>query len=295
MELNHLRTFFEVAKAGSFTAAARSLRISQSALSKTVALLEAREGVQLLRRSKSGVTLTPIGTRVFEEAEQIFTRVATLQGTIRGHKETCEGILPLAASDHIANYLLAPSAAKLRQRFPKLVPSIFSGTPMEAAELIQKDKIEFGLSFLKLNRPWLAFEPARSVEMAIVCSPSLVPGGKIKGKSDLLKQLSYISSIRSNPNVHPSPELLEVMGEDPTVAFESSSQETQKRLCLAGVGFAYLARFMVEKEIERKELLEFPLPEAPKLTIYVARKKGVPLSLNARTFLKEAGMDGRGK
>ncbi|RZA04544.1 MAG: LysR family transcriptional regulator, partial [Proteobacteria bacterium] len=54
MELNHLRYFYEVAKAGSFTNAARSLRISQSALSKTVALLEAREGVKLLQRSKSG-------------------------------------------------------------------------------------------------------------------------------------------------------------------------------------------------------------------------------------------------
>ena len=158
----------------------------------------------------------------------------------------------------------------------------------------RKNKIEFGLSFLKLNRPWLVFRPALTVKMAIVFSPKLAPGGRIKTKPDLLKRMSYISSIRDDLKQHPSPELLEVMGENPRVAFESNSQETQKRLCLEGVGFAYLARFTVHEEIKRKELLEFPLYEAPKLTIYAAHKKGEPLSFNACSFLREAGLDRRG-
>ena len=44
MELNHLRAFFEVAKVGRFTEAAKRLHISQSALSRSVALLEEGEG-----------------------------------------------------------------------------------------------------------------------------------------------------------------------------------------------------------------------------------------------------------
>ena len=72
MELNHLKYFYEVARAGSFTAAARNLRVSQPSLSKTVALLEAREKIQLLERSKKGVTLTKIGMEVYTRCEKIF-------------------------------------------------------------------------------------------------------------------------------------------------------------------------------------------------------------------------------
>jgi DNA-binding transcriptional LysR family regulator len=52
MELNHLRYFFEVAREGSFTSAARKLRVSQPSISKLVRILEEREGVLLFDRGK---------------------------------------------------------------------------------------------------------------------------------------------------------------------------------------------------------------------------------------------------
>jgi len=72
MELNHLRYFFEVAQAGSFTEAARRLHVSQSALSKAVATLEDSEGVELFTRTKKGVTLTSLGAEVFKRSHAIF-------------------------------------------------------------------------------------------------------------------------------------------------------------------------------------------------------------------------------
>ena len=290
IELNHLRYFYEVAKAGSFTRAARTLRISQSALSKTVALLEAREGVQLLQRSKTGVTLTALGSEVFAQAEEIFSAAAAISTTFRNHKEVCEGPLRLGASDHIVNYLLAPRAGEVHRKYPALLPSVFAGTPPEVADKVLKNELEFGLSFSKLNIPGLVYEPARSLEMAIVYKPGLLPPGKGRAPAELLEGAGYISSIRRNPRQHPSPELFAVIGKDPKVVFESNSQESQKRLCLAGVGFAYLARFMVEEELASKALVEFPLKETPTLTVFIGRKKSAPLSFNARTFLREMNL-----
>lgn len=286
VELNHLRHFYEVARAGSFTAASRSLNVSQSALSKTVALLEAREGVKLLLRSKTGVTLTPLGTQVFAAAERIFSAVAGIQTTFRNFKEECEGVLRFGASDHIANYVLAPRAAELLQRYPKLLPSIVSGAPSEVAESILNDELEFGLSFLRLNIPGLIYEPWREAEMAVVYRADAFAKLKIKSKAELLRSVGYISFTRKNPKERVSTEFVKLFGREPEkIAFESNSQETQKRLCLSGVGFAYLARFMVEEEIKQKILTEFPFRQPPTLTIYVCRKKSVELSFNARSFL----------
>ena len=61
METAHLHEFAKVADCGSFTAAARELHLTQSTLSKHVALLEREFGADLFVRDRSGVSLTEAG------------------------------------------------------------------------------------------------------------------------------------------------------------------------------------------------------------------------------------------
>ncbi len=71
MELRHLRYFVAVAEALNFTRAAARLRLAQPALSRQVGDLEDEIGVDLLRRSPRGVTLTAEGEFFLAEARQI--------------------------------------------------------------------------------------------------------------------------------------------------------------------------------------------------------------------------------
>lgn len=289
IELNHLRYFFEVAKAGSFTEAARKLRISQSALSKAVGLLEQSEGVRLLERSKRGVTLTTVGTEVYQKSLSIFQTVQEIQNTCRGTKEVCEGNLYFGASDHISNYLLVKKLREMRVAHPKVTTSTFSGTPNEVISAMLNNEVEFGLFVTRINIPQITYEPILPVEMAIVYSPKLLPKQKQLSNAQLkniLREIGIITSIRSDYQNHPSQDLLDLMGKDPKVAFEANSQETQKRLCIEGGGVAFLARFMVEKEIKDGSLLELETEEKITYNLQLARRKSFPLSLNARTFLE---------
>ena len=90
MELNYLRVFYEVAKIGRFTEAAKRLHISQSALSRSVALLEEAQGVKLFERSKRGVALTAVGQDVFHYCEQLFQTVKRIEDVCSGTRESCE-------------------------------------------------------------------------------------------------------------------------------------------------------------------------------------------------------------
>ena len=98
MELNYLKVFFEVAKAGRFTEAAQRLNISQSALSRSVALLEESCGVQLFERSRKGVVLTAVGGEVFRQCEIIFQTMHRIDDVCRGIQETCAGPLRFATT-----------------------------------------------------------------------------------------------------------------------------------------------------------------------------------------------------
>ena len=74
MELRHLRYFLAVGEALNFTKAAAQLRVAQPALSRQVQDLEDEIGVDLLRRSPRGVTLTAEGKLFLEEVRELLKR-----------------------------------------------------------------------------------------------------------------------------------------------------------------------------------------------------------------------------
>lgn len=71
MDIKQLESFVCVAKTGSMTAAAQQLYLTPPALAQQMNRLEKEIGVQLLIRSPRGVTLTPAGMSLFEDAQQV--------------------------------------------------------------------------------------------------------------------------------------------------------------------------------------------------------------------------------
>src|SRR2546428_11981693 len=88
MELRHLRYSLAVGEALNFTKAAVLLRVAQPALSRQVQDLEDKIGVDLLRRSPRGVTLTAEGKLFLEEVRELLKRaecsVAKVRALARG-------------------------------------------------------------------------------------------------------------------------------------------------------------------------------------------------------------------
>lgn len=293
MELNHLRYFFEVAQSGSFTEAARRLHVSQSALSKAVALLEESEGVKLFTRSKKGVALTAIGADVLERSRAIFRTVSEIEDACRGVKSECEGYLNFGASDHVINYYLMEKIAAFIGKFPKVIPSVSSGAPNETIAAMLENKIEFGLFFTRINIPHVIYKTVETLEMAVVCRPNDAKSLPAKVTFPVLRkfmqQNGFISSIGSQYQHHPSEGLISQVGEFPPLRFECNSQEAQKRFCMHTGGVAYLARFIVAEELKRGSLIEIKLPKKFEIDLLLAKRKDRELSLNAQTFLTSAG------
>jgi DNA-binding transcriptional LysR family regulator len=290
MELNYLRVFYEVAKAGKFSESAKKLNISQSALSRSVNLLEESEGVVLFDRSKHGVKLTPKGQDVFRLCEQLFQTEKEIENICRGAQDKCEGYLRFAGSDHIINDLLTKPLHSFRQLHPKVIPSVRSGTPDEIVNILLTTECEFALMFAKINTPQVEFRRLFPETMSLVCHPDLWKECKSSSNEKTIQKIiakyGYICAINSLIDRRSSQVLIELFGELPAVGFEVNSQESQKRVCMAGGGVAYLTNFMVKKEIERGELFEIPVDHIHEFHLWLARPKGKNLSLTSRTFLK---------
>lgn len=71
MQINAFRCFIELSKAGSFYAAAQNVHMTQQGLNKTITSLEAKLGMQLIERSRSGIRLTSKGEEFLGHARRI--------------------------------------------------------------------------------------------------------------------------------------------------------------------------------------------------------------------------------
>jgi DNA-binding transcriptional LysR family regulator len=113
-----LRTFVTVVRRGSFSAAARELRYTQSAVSQQIAALEDELGTPLL--SRRPVAPTPAGARLLEHAGPILLRLDAARADVARVAGDQPGRLVLGASALAVTRQVADALTGLRRRFPRL-------------------------------------------------------------------------------------------------------------------------------------------------------------------------------
>jgi DNA-binding transcriptional LysR family regulator len=118
--LTGLIAFARVASLGSFTAAARSLSISPSAVSKSVQRLEQRLGIRLFTRTTRSLALTPEGWDLRERALRLLREAEEIEQAAVAARAEPAGTLKIAASSPVGVHLLAAALPRFRERHPKL-------------------------------------------------------------------------------------------------------------------------------------------------------------------------------
>ncbi|MCP5072747.1 MAG: LysR family transcriptional regulator [Rhodobacteraceae bacterium] len=115
-----VRIFLAVARTGTLSAAARSLRVSQPTVSRRLSAMEIRQKVKLFDRLSGGYELTPAGHELFEAGERIENEFAEAGRKIVGRDEQLTGTLRITCTEVIANLYLSPHLS----RFAVLHPGI---------------------------------------------------------------------------------------------------------------------------------------------------------------------------
>ena len=113
MELRTLRSFLAVAREGNVTRAARSLHITQPALSRQLAELERELGCELLIRESRGVTLTDEGMLLRKRAEEIVLLADRAELEIRSPEADIQGDVWIGGGESRGMALLAEAAVEL--------------------------------------------------------------------------------------------------------------------------------------------------------------------------------------
>lgn len=120
MDLSQLRAFVTVAESGSFSTAAGELHLSQPAVSKRIANLEAQLGTRLFDRIGREVRLTEPGRTLLGRAAAILREIQDTETQVRNLAGSVGGVLSIATSHHVGLHRLPPILRSFSQRHPQV-------------------------------------------------------------------------------------------------------------------------------------------------------------------------------
>lgn len=143
MKYHQLRAFLTVAEQGSIRAAARSLHLSQAALTKALKELEQDLGVPLVLRTARGVQLTAFGQQLRIRAQMVVSEMRRAEDDIAHMKGAVTGSVAAAITPSAALSVLPKAFQAFRKKMPHARVSFIEGFPGVALPRLRDGSLDF--------------------------------------------------------------------------------------------------------------------------------------------------------
>jgi DNA-binding transcriptional LysR family regulator len=153
LDSRRLRVLREVARQGSFSAAAESLGYTQPAISRQIATLEAEVGTTLIRRVPKGAVLTDAGTLLADRAEAILARLDDVENELRALAGLEGGRLRMATFASAASSIVPVAIAAFRERHPAVELNVVMSDPIDSMPRLRAGELDLALSHDGMGDP----------------------------------------------------------------------------------------------------------------------------------------------
>jgi DNA-binding transcriptional LysR family regulator len=270
LNVGRLNILREVARCGSFSAAAEALSYSQSAVSQQIATLEAETGVTLLERHARGVRPTAAGKLLIEHTEGILARLQAAEAELAAVAGLRGGQLRMASFPTAGATLMPLAIVNFRAQYPDVELTLAEGEPDEIAPRLRAGEFDLALLY-QFGGPQdtesTGAETYMSVELLEDPMYLALPGNhRLARKSALrlsdLADQAWVQTSRSSACARYVVRSCHAAGFEPKVSFESDDYQTVQGLVAAGVGVALipgLALSPAREDLVIRALAPYPL------------------------------------
>ncbi len=294
MTLDQLRIFLEVARREHVTDAARSLNLTQSAVSAAVAALEARHGVRLFDRIGRRIELTALGRRFVPEAEAVLARAEAAAAVLSDLGEAIAGPLRVRASQTVASTWLPPRLVELHRQHPGILIAFAVGNTREVARAVVDGTADVGVVEGAADDPRLERRIVADDTLVLVVGTGHPFARRAKIAADEFTRTPWIlreegSGTRGEFEAHLA--LLGLRLADLEVALELPSNEAVLSAIAAGGYATVLSRRTVEAALGTGRLAAIDLGIPPRRFVALRHRERQPTRQAAALFdlLAEGG------
>lgn len=253
MNFTHLLAFYEVARAGSISAGAERLHVSQPAVTREIRELEDRLGMMLFDRLPRGVALTEGGKLLYEYASRIFTLADAAEKELAELAGLGSGHMKIGASGTLGVYFVPDAIAQFNARHPQVAIDL-TVTNTERVEAGLRD-LTFTIGFIEgpFDNSILHARRIGSDEIAVIAAPGHPCAGTKLRARELVDQAVIMREPGSGTRAIIE-EAYRRAGLDIEPLMSVSDTEAIKRMLLSQHALAYISTLSVTEELRRGEL-----------------------------------------
>jgi DNA-binding transcriptional LysR family regulator len=282
------KVFYYVAYKKSFSAAAKKLFISQSAVSQAIRQLEEKLDCSLFFRNTKRVKLTHEGQALYTYVEQAFNFIKSGEKRLVDMNSLVSGEIKIGASDTICKYYLMPYFKIFNKKYPGIKIKVTNRTSAKCIELLKTGSVDFSVVNIPLTSEssQLEFRNTRAVQDVFIAGSSY---DYLKNKELHLKDLEQLPLLVLEKNTITRDyfdSMLESYDVEINPDVELGSIDVLVDMARIGLGIAFVPDFCASAGAEA-DIFKLHIKEAvPQRYMGVVTHKNIPLSVAASKFLE---------
>lgn len=246
MKIDWLRYFVVLCETMNFHSAAERLHITPQALSKSIASLEKHYKNKLFERTNSIKSITPVGKLLLEKVTLILAGIDFLEDEINDFVSgEPQGEVKIGGSSMWQIYLLPQVLLKLKSKYPKILPQIYTMINEDIEKNILSGKLSIGLSSNKSEH--------NDINSLKVYETNYVIVGNNESKQHW-RDLSYIVPRLFNRKNYQSLDGWDENKYPRKIVAEIEILESAINMSSKGLGAAFVPEISVKERIKKGEL-----------------------------------------
>ena len=288
VDLLSLRVFVAVVEKGSLSEAARSLGLTQPAVTYQVKRLEESFGLPIVKRGKLGIRLTPAGETLYRYAKRLTDLHDELMAVMEGYREGVSETLKVGVCPVAGELILPMIADALKDHHPELKLSTQISYFPPILDGLLSGELDVGIIEIRARHKGIMVEELLKEPFLLVASPDQVTEGANLSLKDLQGTKIFLreEAVGIKATVEGFLNSKGMRLNDFEVVSVAGSNEAIKKMIKEGMGVSFFPMEMVRQDLERGELKEIPLKEGvPVLKFFLAYRKRRVYSQKVKMFI----------
>ncbi len=259
--LSQYRIFYEVARCGNISRAAKELYISQPAISKAISKLEENLSTRLFLRNSRGVQLTREGLVLYQHVSAAFESLDRGEKELKRIHDFHIGHLCIGVSSTLCKYVLLPYLKGFIEKYPHVNISIETQSTVHTLDMIEDRRIDVGLVAEPRNRKNIYFSPVMEIHDGFVCTRSYLDNLLLReGKDTDIFQTGNIMLLdRNNMTRNHIDRYFADQHLETNHLLEVTSMDLLIEFSRIGLGIGCVIKEFVRDDLDAGSLIEVPL------------------------------------
>ena len=293
MNFDHLITFLEIAKQGSFSRAGQKLFRSQPAVSAQIRQLELEYGQKLFDRVGKSVQLTAAGEILLEYAGKLLTLRNESVRAVADQSASPRGILAIGANEATCLYVLPDIFAEYHRRFPSVQISIYRNFSHKVLSKIEDGTVDVGIVTLPVKSSSLRIYPIFRDRLMLMTNPANPLARHRTVKTSETADQPFIFP-KAGFMRHLLDKLFRPYRSRLRITMELPSVGMIKRFVAAGLGVSLIGESFARDEVRAGKVKLIPLSDVDlwrELGLVYRRDRTLPRSASAFITLIRQGVE----